>query len=71
VTALPPRWRIRRTWDGAWTVEMRRTFPASGLYIYQPVKEPGSAGKQRTWDTWDDAFAYAECVQTNNYGRAA
>lgn len=69
--ALPPRWRIRRTWDGAWTVAMRHTFPASGLHVYQSIKEPGSASKARTWDTWNDALAYVNRTQTNNYGRAA
>jgi hypothetical protein len=69
--ALPPRWRIRRTWDGAWTVDIRRTFPASGHYVYQPVKEPGSTGKARTWDDWRDAIAYVNRAQTSNYGRAA
>jgi hypothetical protein len=60
--ALPPRWRIRRTWDGAWTVDIRRTFPASGHYVYQPVN---------TWDDWRDAIAYVNRAQTSNYGRAA
>jgi hypothetical protein len=36
-SALPPRWRIRRTWDGAWTVDgaCGATFPASWAgYVY-------------------------------------